>query len=326
MRRLLDLSCRAFPPEHRARQSDEVVDTALLAADGSTWRTVFEAISLVVAGLRARLHAESHRSARDGLTLLAGSLALVNLAVASAGLTAVLRGVAFSPVFPPNGRVPAGTPWRFAVYPVMDWWWIAFVIAATGVAVGLALGERRVAVGAALANLGVVGYDAIFLSDNSMNNLRYGHMDVFTALQRVLGFPAERQWLAVAGVLALATLAAPLRRVPLRRMAWAPAIVLLLVVLSRAVAGSFAFLVWPALALVVGGIVFGAVAPRLAVLAIGITLAAVASANTYVTTPWLPAPVGLPSPSHGFVAWGVTVGLLLGVLFPLAQLARRRLA
>ena len=30
MRELLRLACRAFPPDHRARRSDEVVDTALL--------------------------------------------------------------------------------------------------------------------------------------------------------------------------------------------------------------------------------------------------------------------------------------------------------
>ena len=93
MRGLLVFSCRAFPPDHRARHSDEVVDTALLAADGSAWRAGREAFSLVIAGYRQRLRAGSGRSVRDGAALLAGVLALVNFAVALAGITAgVQRG------------------------------------------------------------------------------------------------------------------------------------------------------------------------------------------------------------------------------------------
>jgi hypothetical protein len=309
MRRLLALSCRTFPPDHRARQSDEVVDTALLVANGSVRRMVREAFSLVVAGLRERLHAESHRSAREGLTLLAGSLALVNLSVALAGMLLAIR---------PPFVLPA------AFTPHVDWWWIAFAAAAAAVVLGLVLGDRRLTIGAAVANLGVVGYDAVFLADNSTSDAR-GHMDVFSGFGRMITFPAERQWFAVAVVLALASLATPVRRLPLRRMGLAPVIVLLLVVLSRVVAGGFAFLAWPTLALVVLGIVFGAVAPRVAVVAIGLTLAAVASADTYLTTAYLPAPAGLPRASDGFVTWVVAVGLTLGVLLPLAQLARRRL-
>jgi hypothetical protein len=314
MRRVLVLCCCAFPPDHRARCSDEVVDTALLAAEGSAWRATREALSLVVAGLRARLRAESHRSTREGLTLLAGSLALVNLAVALAGITLAIKP-------PPVLHLLGPLASRFG----LDWWWIAFAVAAALVVLGLALGNRRLAVGAALANLAVVGYDAVFLSDNSMNDGR-GHLDVFSAFGRALTFPAERQWFAVAGVLALATIAAPLRRLPLHRLGFSAAIVLLLVVLSRVVAGGFAFLAWPILALVVLGIVLGALAPRLAVVAIGVTLAAVASTVTYVTTPWLPAPTGFLPIGHGpVIARVVVIGLVLGVLLPLAQLTRRRL-
>lgn len=315
-RRLLALACCAFPSDHRARTSGEVVDTAVLAADGSTQRTMREGASLVVAGIRQRLRAEAHRSAREGLTLLAGTLALVNLAVASAGIYGVIRGVAVHPVLPPG--LPAGTPVRFAVYPVMDWWWIAFALAAAGVVLGLFLGNRWLAVGAVLANLVIVGWDAVFLADNSLNDLRRGHLDVFTAHQRVLGFPAERQWLAVAGVLAVATIAAPLRRRPLRRLGPAAAIVLLLVVLSRALPGSFFYLRWPILALVVLAMAFGAVAPRLAVLAVGVTFAAAPAIDTYMTHPEYPHPAT--------TTWGVVVGLALGVSLLLVQLARRRLA
>lgn len=323
MRRLLVLACRAFPPEHHARTSGEVVDTALLAAENSSRRTVVEALSLVGAGLRERLHFESHGSAREGFTLLAWSLALVNLAVAVGGVALCVR--------PPYSLRPSAYPawepntmWQRPF--VLDWWWIAFAVVATGLVVGLARGYRWLAVSAALANLGVVGYDAAFLTDNSMNG-GPGHLDVFTAHRWYLSFPAERQWFAVAGVLALATFAAPIRRLAFRRFAVVPVLVLLLVVLSKVVAGGFAFLAWPVLALVVLGIAFGAVAPRLAVLATGVTLAAVASTVTYVTTPWLPAPPVLPAVDRGSVAtWIAAIGLTLGVLLPLVQLARRRLA
>jgi hypothetical protein len=85
MRAVLAFACRAFPPDHRARRSDEVVDTALLASEGSAWRMAREALSLVVAGARQRLRAES------GAALLAGVLALANLAIALAGIALAVR-------------------------------------------------------------------------------------------------------------------------------------------------------------------------------------------------------------------------------------------
>jgi hypothetical protein len=112
------------------------------------------------------------------------------------------------------------------------------------VVLGLTLGNRRLALGAAFANLGLVAYDAIFLADNSMNDGR-GHLDVFTYVRPTLSFPGERQWLSVAVVLALATALAPARRLPLESLAPALAVVLLLVVLSRETAGGFVFLRWP---------------------------------------------------------------------------------
>src|SRR5581483_5715727 len=87
MRELFAVACRAFPPGHRARRSDEVVDTALLAAEGSLWGGAREAVSLVAAGMHQRLRAEAARSWRHGASLLAGVLGVVNLAVAVAGLT-----------------------------------------------------------------------------------------------------------------------------------------------------------------------------------------------------------------------------------------------
>lgn len=311
MRGVLVLACRAFPSDHRARWSEEVVDTALLAADGSRLRTLHEASSLVVAGARQRLRTESGRSLRAGFGLLAGVLALVNLSVALAGVT-----LAVHPSRPPG--IPAGVRYELAGSPyLIDWWWIAFGLAAAGIVLGLALGSRLLGVGAAFANLGLVGYDAIHLADNSLNDGR-GHFDVFTAFRPWLGFPAERQWLSVAVVLALATAAASPRRLPLKRFVPALAVVALLVFLSRETAGGFFFLRWPLVAVVLLGVVFGFVGPRLAVVAVGVALAFVPSADTYLTMPGYERHAALTT-------WAVVVGLVLGVLLPLAQLTRRRL-
>jgi hypothetical protein len=63
-------------------------------------------------------------------------------------------------------------------------------------------------------------------------------------------------------------------------------------------------------------IAFGAFVPRLAVLAAGVTLAAAPSAVVYMTAPNLH--------HHPSVTGFVAVGLALGAVLPLAQLARRR--
>lgn len=305
MRGLFHLACRAFPPEHRARRSEEVVDTALLAAQGSAWRGVHEALSLVVAGLRQRLRAESGRSLRDGFGLLAWALAVVNLAVA-------LAGVALC-VHPPVVLfVGLGGFHPF----VVDWWWIAFSVAATGVVVGLVLGNRRLAVGAGIANLGIVGYDALFLVNGT--DWYSGHLVVFSLGQ--IGpnvFPVGRYWLAAAIVLVLATATAPPRRLPLRRLPLALVAALVLVALSREISGSFRFLLWPLTATVVLAMVFGALAPRLVVLAVGGVLVALPSAVWYSMQPSVHP--------HPVVRGAVAVGLAVAVLLPLAQLTRRRL-
>lgn len=298
MRGLLAFACRAFPPEHRARRSDEIFDTALLAADDSAWRAAREALSLVVAGMRERLRAEPHRSLRDGVALLAGLLALVNLAVA-------LAGIALG-VHPPRLNILG--PLFFRSPFVVDWWWIAFAVAAAGVVLGLILGNRRLAVGAALANLGIVAYDATFLFPDNR-----GHLNAFAWAG---GFPVGREWLAPAVVLAVATAAAPLRRLSLSRLPLTLVAAVLLVVLSRETSGGFFFLRWTLAAIIVLAMAFGWVAPRLAVVAIGVSLAVAPSVVEYLTTPYYHAPA---------VTWIAAPGLALGILLPLAYLTRRRL-
>jgi hypothetical protein len=307
MRKLLRLACRAFPPAHRARRSDEVVDTALLAAQGSAWSAVREGVSLVVAGLRQRLRAESGRSLRDGFGLLAGTLAVVNLAVALAG---VALGVHHPPLF-----LGFGLPASWMPY-VVDWWWIAFTVAAAGIVFGLVLGNRRLALGAGIANLGIVGYDALFLVNGT--DWYSGHLVVFSLGQPgPTVFPVGRYWLAAAIVLVLATAAAPLRRLPLRRLPLAFVAALLLVVLSREISGSFLFLLWPLTATVVLAMVFGGLAPRLAVLAVGGVLVALPSVVWYS--------IQASVHPHPVVRAAVAAGLAVGLLLPLAHLTRRRL-
>jgi len=135
MRKLLLFACRAFPREHRARNSDEVVDTALLAADGSTWHAAREALSLVAAGVWERCRAEPHRSLSDGVALLAGLLALVNLAVALAGIALAVHPPPAIVILWPLGFNPPD-PY------VVDWWWVAFATAASAIVLGLVLGNR----------------------------------------------------------------------------------------------------------------------------------------------------------------------------------------
>ena len=308
MRDLLSVACRAFPRDYRARQSGELVDTALLAVNGSWWRALPEALSLVVAGTWQRLRAERDRSLRDGVALLAGVLAIVNLAVALAGVAAC--------VHPPPPEFSVGLNALPQVY-VLDWWWIAFAGAAAGIVVGLVLGDRRLALGAALANLGLVAYDAIAFAVGA------GHFEVFFWLQ-TSGFPVGRYWLAGAVVLAAATAAAPLRR---HSPSWLPlALVaaLVLVVLARETRGSsFVFLAWPLAVTVLLAIAFGALVPRLAVVAVGGLLVAAPSVVGYLTRPDSTTPYY--SHNHPWVIGGVAAALAFSLVVPLAHLARRRL-
>jgi hypothetical protein len=299
MRGVLAFACRAFPPAHRARQSDEVVDTALLAADGSARREAREAVSLVVAGLRQRLRSESDRPLRDGFTALALVLAVVNLAVALAGST---RGIDRSPFV------------NYGPYAV-DLWWIVFTVAAAFIVLGLVLGNRWIAIDAALVNLGLIAFDAVFLANGNPYDGQ-GHFDVYTYSQ-TSSFPGGRQWLAAAVVLAIATAAASPRRIRATRLPLILALVLALVVVARETWGVFFFLRWPLALIVLLAVAFGAVVLWLAVLGIGVTLAAAPSAVAYLTAPNL---------QHDPVVTAVVAaGLALGVLLPLAYLTRRRL-
>jgi hypothetical protein len=326
MHGLLSFACRAFPPEHRARSSDEIVDTALLLAGSSARSAAREALSLLVAGLRQRLRAETHRSLREGAALLAGVLALVNLAVALAGITSGFG----------TGSGPSVLLWglrygRLSLPFLIDGWWVAFTVAAAAVVVGLVLGQRRLAVGAATANLGLVAYDALFLENHWYYDGK-GHFDVFTNADAA-SFPGGRQWLAAAIVLALATAVARPRRLPFTRLPLALGVAGLLAWLawqSRVSGGEFFYLRWPLAAVVLLAVAFGAAAPRLAILACGLTLAATPSVVAYLSGPnphyESSIQIARAHPASLSVTVVVAVGLALGAIVPLARLTRRRLA
>jgi hypothetical protein len=301
MRGLLAFSCRAFPRDHRARQSDEIVDTAVLAAEGSTWRATCEAFSLVVAGMRQRLRVETHRSPRDGVALLARFLAVMNLAVA-------LAGISLS-VDPPRIGILVPVLFFFRNPYLVRGWWIAFSLAAATIVLGLVLGNRRLALGAALANLGIVAYEAFYFRP-----LLRGHLNAFAYEWK--GFPLGREWLAPAVVLVLATAGAPLRRLPLWRLAPALAAAVVLVVVSRQILDGYFFLLWPFAAIVALALVFGWHSPRLAVVAVGVSL---------VAAPSVVASLANTSSYRAPVFWMAALTFAVAFLLPLAYLTRRRL-
>lgn len=301
MRRLVTLACRAFPPEHRARRSDEVVDTALLASEGSVLRAARESLSLVGTGVRQRLRAESRHTPRDGLVPLAWLLATLNLAIALGGIS---LGIHPQPY--PNDFLGFAGPVRTPY--VLDWWWIAFAAAAAGVVLGLVLGSRVLALSAALANAGMLAYDALGVRSR---------MDVFTYFRPGPAFPGGWQWLVAGVVLALAIAVAQPRRLSLWRLPLALAAALLLVLLSREMSGTFFFLCWPLAVMVVLAMALGWFAPRLAVVAVGSTLVVVPIVVAYLTSPYYHAPL---------VSWLVVPALVISVGVPLAQVTRRRLA
>lgn len=308
-RGLLAFASRAFPRDHRARQSGELVDTALLAADGSRWRAFREALSLVGAGLRQRSRAtEGDTSLRDGAALLAGMLSVVNLAIAFFGISLALSPEPFDHSTPCcNFFIPNPN--------AVDWWWIAFAVAGAGIVLGLALARRRLAIGAALVNVGLVSYDALVLAPHDK-----GHMYAISPWGWPDAYPIHQDWLAPAIVLALATAAAPSRRRSLLRVPLVLVGAALLAVLAREQWGhGFLFLLLPAGGLLALSVALGWLAPRLAVLALGVSAALVPPVVQVLTRPsWeYHSPV---------VTWVAAPGLALGILVPLAYLTRRRLA
>ncbi len=195
---------------------------------------------------------------------------------------------------------------------VVDWWWITFAVAAVAIVLGLALGNRRLALCAALANLGLVGYDAIFLTGGDG-----GHLNALASLGG-LGYPIGPEWFAPAVVLALATAASPQRRRSLLRLPLTLVAALLLVVPARETSTGFFFLRWPVALLIVLAVTLGWLLPRLAVLAVGVSLVLAPYVVEYLTTP-------SREYKDPVVTWVAAPGLALGIVLPLALLTRRRL-
>jgi hypothetical protein len=178
------------------------------------------------------------------------------------------------------------------------------------------LGNRRLALGAALANLVIVAYDA-------MNDHPF-HLARFLVLQGYPAYPVGRDWLAPALLLAVAVAAAPLRRLSSTRLPVAFVASIVLVALARE-RGAFFYLRWPLAAIILVALAFGWFAPRLAVLAVGLLLAVVWP----LLLPLLLASVGawfwgLQHPSL-LIACSMAPVVSLGIAL-LAHRTRRRLA
>jgi hypothetical protein len=132
-------------------------------------------------------------------------------------------------------------------------------------------------------------------------------------------YPLHQDWLAPAIVLVLATAAAPSRRRSLFHVPLALVAAALLVVLARDNWGrGFIFLLWPAGLVLVLAATLGWLAPRLAVVALGVSVALAPPVVGYLTRP--------SGAYHSqVVTWVAAPGLALGIVLPLAYLARRRL-
>ena len=174
--------------------------------EGSAWRAVREAVSLVVAGLRQRLRAESGRSLRDGFGLVCRN---PRSRQPRRGAGRSCLGIHHPPLFLGFGAAPplgchmswTGGGLRSRLRPpASSSVWYA--------ATAASLSVRR------CANLGIVGYDALFLVNGT--DWYSGHLVVFSLNQPGPNvFPVGRYWLAAAIVLVLGTAAAPMRRLPL---------------------------------------------------------------------------------------------------------------
>jgi hypothetical protein len=313
---ILRLTLRLYPLSYREERAEEMLTTALEASAGSRTSVLRESVSLVLGGISTRARLAARKPLRDAVRgaalLCAWGLAIVNVAVAIAGLTARVHlhggpvfGVYLGPSYGPYA---------------LDWWWIGFAGASAALMVALALGWRLLADVAAVASALLVGYDAVFLADGDKYDGR-GHFDLFTYTQ-TSSFPGGREWAAAGLVLAVATIVGLDGRVraahPLRLlMAVATAVGLALV--AHEAWGAFFYLRWPLVVLLLISSLFGWLEPRLPLATAGFVFAALPSVVSYLTAS------NLPHDTRTTVS--VVLALSLGTAYPLLYaLARARAA
>jgi hypothetical protein len=144
--RVYRVALRSYPARYRAAREDEILSTLAEGQGEQVLPRAGELLALVRAGLGERNRVDLAQGGRwvwEGLGSLAVPLTCVNAAVALAGLW-----VAWS--------LPTG-PGR---------WWPAFAALAVALAIAAAARLTRVATVLGLANLALVGFDALTMALN----------------------------------------------------------------------------------------------------------------------------------------------------------------
>lgn len=330
--RVYRVALRAYPARYRAAREEEILSTLLEGQGKRVLPRAHELLALVRAGLGERNRGDLARGgwAWRGLGSLAVPLTSVNAAVALAGLW-----VAWSL---PNG------PGR---------WWPVFAALAVTLAIAAAVRLTRVATALGLANLALVGFDALTMTRNDwqaaphlrllehypasgvpvpMSSARLGSGPAFTEPSAsVPSNPSELVPFAV--VLALACLGTMLSRTAGLRagVRLARASVTLAVAAGFAgialanPAGRFAFLLVPALAIAGIGLVASLFYARAAVVTVAILLASAPSVFWYFSSSLRIQELGggLASATRDVVPGLIAVGFMVAAAGIAGVFARR---
>ena len=319
------LALRSYPARYRAARGGEILDTLIEAHGSRALPNVGEVTALVRSGLGERNGADLARGRPwwRALGALAIPLASVNGAVALAGLA-----VAWSL---PNG------PGR---------WWPAFAVLALALAVATAAHLARTAALLGLASLAVIALDAATMAKDAAATPHLRVLEHYPSAPAGVAHPPfsasvpsnPTELVPFAVVLALACLgvflskdAAPLRaRARLVRAG-------LVLGTAAALAGfaladpedRFAFLVVPALAIALAGLVAGLVYARAAVIAVALLVATAPSVFWHLSAGarierWQSGAVSGTSSTRDIVPGLVAVAVMTAAATLAAALARRR--
>ena len=331
--RVYRVALRSYPARYRAAREDELLSTLAEVQRERVLPRAGELVALVRAGLGERNRADLTRGGRwvwGGLGSLAVPLTCVNAAVALAGLWVA---------------------WSLATGPGR--WWPAFAALAVALAIAAAARLTRVAMVLGLANLALVGFDALTMTLNGwqapphlrllehysssgpqvgMSTQRLGSGQEFPEPSAsVPSNPSELVPFAV--VLALACLGAMLSRkaglrarAPFARAGLTLAVAAGLAGIALAdPEGRFAFLLVPALALAGAGLLAALFYARAAVVTVAMLVASAPSVFWYLSSSLRIEQVGggLASATRNVVPGLIAVGFMVAATGIAAVFARR---
>lgn len=331
--RVYRAALRAYPARYRAFREAEILSTLAEAQHEQVLPKAGELLALARAGLGERNRVDLASGGRwgwRGLGSLAVPLACANAAVALAGLW-----VAWS---------MSGGPGR---------WWPVFAAVAVALAIAAAVRVLRVATVLGLANLTLVGFDAVTMALDgwravphlrllehypaagvhvSMSTARLGSGPAFPEPSAsVPSNPTELVPFAV--VLALACLGTMLSRRPALRARARVARAGLTLATAAGLAGialanpdgRFAFLLVPALAFAAAGLVAAVVYARAAVVTVAILVASAPSVFWYLSSSLRIEELGggLASATRYVVPGLIGVGFMVAAAVAACAFARR---